>query len=153
MMYFTLIFATMTLHQKKSKWMKLPSYPGGKEAFSKFISSNIRYPQAALDAKIGGSVIVEYGISDNGNVIDPRIVKGLGYGCDEEAIRVLSLLQYEKVRNRKIRVKLTTKATIHFNIGKSGISYTITETPGPELPKPAPEEPGSGISYTYTIKY
>jgi TonB family protein len=133
--------------------MNLPSYPGGKEAFSEFISKNIKYPQEAIDAKIEGSVIVEYSVSDNGNVIDPRIVKGLGYGCDEEAIRVISLMQFNKVKNRKMRVKLTTKATIHFNIGKSGISYTITETPGPEPPKPAPEEPGSGISYTYTIKY
>jgi TonB family protein len=153
MMYFTFIFANMTLHQKKSKWMNLPSYPGGKEAFSEFISKNIKYPQEAIDAKIEGSVIVEYSVSDNGNVIDPRIVKGLGYGCDEEAIRVISLMQFNKVKNRKMRVKLTTKATIHFNIGKSGFTYSIAETPKPEPLKPVSDAQSSGTSYSYTIEF
>ena len=115
----------MTSDSKKKRFLNLPQYIGGSEAFKSFVSTNLKYPAEALNDKIEGSVIVEYDISDEGVVINPRILKGLGHGCDEEAIRVVSLLIYEKVRNRGLRVKVTTKTTIHFKLPGISINYTI----------------------------
>jgi len=84
----------MSEYHKKKKFLNLPQYPGGKKAFIEFIKNNLRYPQQALDAKIEGRVLVEFEIDDNGTVHNPWIKKSLGYGCDEEALRVVGLLQY-----------------------------------------------------------
>lgn len=140
----------MNSPKKKDDYLRVPRYPGGKKAFQEFINKNIRYPQEALDARIDGGVIVGYSVNDNGFVENPHIIKGLGYGCDEEALRVIGLLKYEKVRNRKVRVKITTKTTIHFHLpDQIAITYSLAEPAKKTDPPPAQE---SG-SYTYTITF
>ncbi|TSA33544.1 MAG: energy transducer TonB [Porphyromonadaceae bacterium] len=141
----------MTQHPKKNNMLKMPAYPGGKKAFQEFIAKNFRYPKEAEDANIEGSVIVGYEITDNGMVQNPHIIKGLGYGCDEEAIRLIRLLRYEKVRNKRVRLKLTTRITIHFNLQKLSISYSVTETGKQEKPEAGSEPKNSSTSYSYTI--
>jgi TonB family protein len=133
-------------HHHKKRFLNLPKYPGGSEAFKKFFVENLRYPDAALEAKIEGSVIVEYDISDDGLVYNPHILKGLGYGCDEEAVRLIGLLRFEKVKNRGVRVKMTTKTTIHFKLPGVNISYTISGENKSEQKKNGP------VTYEYTIK-
>ena len=134
----------------------MPGYPGGRKAFREFIEKNVRYPKEAEDANIEGTVIVGYDISDNGIVLNQHIIKGLGYGCDEEAIRVIGLLRYEKVRNKRLRVTMHTKTTIHFKLNKTtmtnitNITYSVTPTQRP-TPTQSPEQPAT--SYTYTIDY
>jgi len=137
----------MTDHHNKKRFLNLPKYIGGSEAFRNFISENLRYPEAALEAKIEGAVIVEYDISDDGSVINPHVLKGLGYGCDEEAMRVIGLLKYEKVKNRGVRVRMTTKTTIHFKLPQAGftISYSSSVKNEPEQKKDDP------VTYEYTI--
>jgi len=137
----------MSDHHNKKHFLNLPKFIGGSEAFRKFIAENLHYPEAALEAKVEGSVIVEYDISDDGSVHNPHVLKGLGYGCDEEAIRVIGLLGFDKVKNRGVRVKMTTKTTIHFKLPIQGvtISYSSSE-------KNEPEQKNSGsITYNYTI--
>lgn len=131
----------MNQQPRKYQSLRMPSYPGGKKAFQEFIAKNVQYPKEAQEAGIEGSVIVGYEITDNGMVQNPHIIKSLGYGCDEEATRVIMLLRYEKVTNRRVRVKMNTKTTINFNLKKLSISYTVT-------PEKKPEEPES---FTYTI--
>jgi TonB family protein len=151
--------ADMIQHSKKYESLKLPIYPGGKKAFQEFIAKNVRYPKEAENANIEGGVIVGYEINDNGMVQNPHIIKGLGYGCDEEAIRVIGLLRYEKVKNKRVRVKLTTQTTIHFHLNQLRISYTVTETAssvipakaGTEKPEAGSEPKSSSTSYSYTI--
>jgi TonB family protein len=135
----------MADHHNKKRFLNLPKYIGGSEAFKKFIAENLRYPAAALEAKVEGSVIVEYDISDDGLVYNPHVLKGVGYGCDEEAARLIGLLRFEKVKNRGVRVKMTTKTTIHFRLPGVNISYSISE-------KTKPEQKDSGpVTYEYTI--
>lgn len=62
---------------------------GGLEAFYKYIGDKMRYPAAARRMGIEGKVFVEFVINKDGSISDVRIVKGIGAGCDEEAIRVL----------------------------------------------------------------
>ena len=143
----------MTQQPKKYDMLKMPGYPGGGKAFQEFITKNIRYPKEAEEANIEGKVIVGYDITDNGFVQNPHIIKGIGYGCDEEAIRVVSLLRYEKVKNKGWRVKLTTKTTINFHLNKPGVAYSVTETQNPETTPSVTESNTGGTSYTYTITY
>ena len=137
-------------HKKKRKFLNLPQYPGGASAFKAFVADNLRYPQEAQNKKTEGSVVVGYDISDEGIVINPKVLKGIGHGCDEEAVRVVGLLRYEKVRNRGVRVKVTTKTTIHFKLNEQGmqINYTMATKSPPEEKKIE----GTG-SYEYTIKW
>lgn len=134
-------------HHSKKRFLNLPKYIGGSEAFREFIAKNLNYPAGALEAKIEGSVIIEYDIMDDGVVNNPRVLKGLGYGCDEEAMRVIGMLRFEKVKNRGVRVKLTTKTTIHFRLPGISFSYSVSE-------KDEPEQKDSGpINYEYTITF
>ncbi|MCK9422377.1 MAG: energy transducer TonB [Bacteroidales bacterium] len=141
-------------HHQKKRFLKLPKYTGGNKAFREFIAENLRYPESALQAKVEGFVIVEYDVHDNGDVDNPRILKGLGYGCDEEALRVVSLLRFEKVKNRGVRVKMTSKTTINFHLPKSSsISYTFTTSNKRDKPEAGPKKKNeSPVIYNYTIQ-
>lgn len=143
----------MNEHSRKKKFLNLPKYPGGSQAFREFIAGNLRYPEAALEANVEGSVIVGYEILDDGTVINPHIIKSLGYGCDEEALRIIGLLQFEKVKNRGLRVKTSTKTKINFGLPKPA-TLQIAYTPAEANPKPAAPEKSSGKStYEYTIRF
>lgn len=62
---------------------------GGIEAFNKYIESNLRYPQQALDSKVRGKVTITFAVTTTGALADFRVEDGLGFGCDEEAIRLI----------------------------------------------------------------
>jgi protein TonB len=66
-----------------------PEFPGGLAAMSKFISQNIKYPSQARRMGTEGSVFVEFVVDQHGNITNPRVIKGIGSGCDEEAVRVV----------------------------------------------------------------
>jgi TonB family protein len=69
----------------------LPSYPGGLVEFGKFLGMNLRYPKEAKDKNIEGRVYVSFVVEKNGSLTDPKVLRGIGYGCDEEALRVIKL--------------------------------------------------------------
>jgi TonB family protein len=141
-------------HHNKKKFLNLPRYTGGNKAFREFITGNLVYPEEALNASVEGTVIVEYDILDSGVVQHPRILKGIGHGCDEEAMRVVMLLRYEKVKNRGVRVKITNKTNINFKLPPGiRINYTVAGKAEPEnTANPGPEKPGP-VSYEYTISF
>lgn len=66
-----------------------PEFPGGQKAFGKFLGSNIRYPESARENNIEGKVYIGFVVEKNGELSDLKIIKGIGGGCDEEALRVL----------------------------------------------------------------
>lgn len=68
---------------------QFPEFPGGMEAWSKFIQKNLRYPYAAQDASIQGKVYVSFVVEKDGSITDVHVVRGIGYGCDDEAMRVI----------------------------------------------------------------
>lgn len=68
-----------------------PTFPGGDKGFSKFLSTNVKYPKAAREKNIQGRVIAAFVIEKDGSLSDIKIVRGIGYGADEEALRVLQL--------------------------------------------------------------
>ena len=66
-----------------------PSFPGGMQEMMKFISENRKYPAEAKAKDIHGKVIVAFVVERDGSLSDVKIRRGIGYGCDEEAIRLI----------------------------------------------------------------
>ena len=76
-------------------------YPGGSANFYKYISKNLKYPDAALRMGIEGRVFVQFVIEKDGSITDVRTIKGIGAGCDQEAVRIVSNSpRWESARQR-----------------------------------------------------
>jgi protein TonB len=95
---------------------KMPEPVGGWPAFYKTLSKNIKYPRQAERIGAKGKVFVEFTVNDKGELSHFKILKGIGYGCDEEAKRVLALTKWNagKQRGRPVNVKLVQP--INFDI-------------------------------------
>jgi protein TonB len=73
---------------------EMPAFPGGDAALVKFLSSKVKYPAAALDRSLSGKVHVTFTVDPAGHLHDPRVVRGLGSGLDEEALRLVRLMPW-----------------------------------------------------------
>ena len=78
--------------QNAPEGMDAPGFPSGEEAFYKYLSENITYPQQAKDAGIQGRVVVGFVVMDDGSIVNVEVVRGIGGGCDEEAVRVVKAM-------------------------------------------------------------
>ena len=68
---------------------KIPEFPGGIEAFYRYLSKSIKYPSVARENGTQGRVIVSFVCERDGSLTDIKVARGIGDGCDEEAVRVL----------------------------------------------------------------
>ena len=66
-----------------------PTPPDGLETFYRYIAQHLEYPTAAKEAEIEGKVFIQFVVDEYGTLTDIQSLKGIGYGCEEEAIRVL----------------------------------------------------------------
>lgn len=71
---------------------KEASFVGGYDSLMRFIVDNLIYPEEALKGKIEGKVITTFVVEVDGSISDIKVLRGLGYGCDEEAIRIIKLM-------------------------------------------------------------
>ncbi|MFU8844779.1 MAG: TonB family protein [Bacteroidales bacterium] len=71
---------------------EVPSYPGGEEARMKFINENLKYPEEAKKAGIQGTVYVNFTVEADGSISNIKMLRGIGGGCDEEAVRVVEAM-------------------------------------------------------------
>ena len=69
-----------------------PSFPGGDEALYKFIEENLIIPQEAREKELEGRVFVQFVIDTDGSVTNPRVLRDIGGGCGDEALRVVRLM-------------------------------------------------------------
>lgn len=129
----------MQREKKDKHFIKKPYYEGGLNAMRQFITSKLSYPEEALEKKIEGTVHVRYTIDRAGQVIAAKVIAGIGYGCDEEAIRVVRLLQFVAPRNLVQNIKFHKTIQIHFRLPSN---HRHQEQ---ELPQEG------GIQYTYSI--
>ncbi|RZK56666.1 MAG: energy transducer TonB [Pedobacter sp.] len=98
---------------------KFPEFPGGMAAWSKFIQKNLRYPYVAQETGIQGKVYVSFVVEKDGSITDVTVTRGIGGGCDEEAMRVIKKSprwSAGEQNNNKVRVR--------YNMP---INYTITQ--------------------------
>jgi len=70
----------------------LPQFPGGRDSLSAFIHKNTQYPAKARKENISGIIQVDFLVTKEGKITKAHVLKSLGYGCDEEALRVVSLM-------------------------------------------------------------
>ncbi|MDN5203513.1 energy transducer TonB [Fulvivirgaceae bacterium BMA10] len=95
-----------------------PSPVGGMEAFGKFLKKNLKYPKLAKRIGTEGKVFVQFVVDKNGKLTEIEVVKGIGAGCDEEAIRVINAhpnWNPGKQRGRPVKVRMIIP--IHFKLG------------------------------------
>lgn len=147
-------FCPYTMKKKSSRkpesFIRQPNYPGGAKALDQFIKTHLRYPEEAIQHKIEGTVSVNYDLDVFGDVIEATIKHGIGYGCDEEALRIVKLLKFEKRRYQGMRVVFHRNINIHFRLHVAStpppqeqtVKYNYTE---------AKKDPGSSGSYEIKI--
>lgn len=85
-----------------------PQYPGGEEARVKFLQDNLRYPDKAREAGIQGTVYISFVVETDGAITDIRVLRGIGSGCDEEAVRAIKKMPRwiaGKQRGKPVRVQ------------------------------------------------
>lgn len=71
---------------------EMPEFVGGTHAMQKFISENIQYPRQAMQLRLQGRVMVAFIVDKEGKIKDMEVLKGVGGGCELEALRVISLM-------------------------------------------------------------
>jgi len=89
-------------------------FPGGPRAFGVFLQKNLRYPSAAQRANKGGKVYVQFVVNRDGSIQDVQILQSVGFGCDEEAIRVIKSVPRwtpGKLSGRAVRSRFTQPIT------------------------------------------
>ncbi|MEP7195309.1 MAG: energy transducer TonB [Saprospiraceae bacterium] len=68
---------------------QMPEFINGQAAMYKFIKDNLHYPQKAIDLKVTGTVVVQFVVNTEGKLINVKVARGIGSGCDEEAVRIV----------------------------------------------------------------
>jgi len=86
---------------------QVPEFPGGLDKFAAYLAKNIRYPAVARENNTQGRVIVSFVCEKDGSLTDVKVARGIGDGCDEEAVRVIKASPHWKpgIQNgRPVRV-------------------------------------------------
>ena len=89
---------------------EMPGYPGGDAKMYEYLGKNIKYPQIARESSIQGRVFVNFVVEPDGSVTNVKVLRGIGGGCDEEAMRVVkSMPKWKpgKRRGKAVRVSYT----------------------------------------------
>lgn len=99
---------------------EMPSFPGGENARNRFLAENIIYPSKARNAGIQGMAYISFIIDKDGNVTNVKVLRGIGGGCDEEAVRVVELMpQWKPGKQNGKNVRVLFNMPIEFRLGKS----------------------------------
>ncbi|MGB3779363.1 MAG: energy transducer TonB [Tunicatimonas sp.] len=95
-----------------------PEPEGGLSAFYTFVSKNMKYPSQARRMGIEGKVFVQFVVGKDGTLTDVKAVKGIGAGCDDEAVRVVkSAPKWKPGKQRGKAVKVRMIIPITFKLG------------------------------------
>ena len=98
---------------------KSPEFPGGDDSLYAFIGRNIKYPEAAKKNKIEGRVFVTFVIEKDGQVSSAKILRDIGGGCGEEALRVVnSMPKWKPGTQRGNPVRVQFNLPIMFQLQK-----------------------------------
>lgn len=89
---------------------EMPAFPGGEAKLMEYVAKNVKYPQIARETGVQGRVYVNFVVEPDGSVSNVSVLRGIGGGCDEEAVRVVqSLPKFKpgKQRGNPVRVQYT----------------------------------------------
>lgn len=104
----------------------MPEFPGGEEALRKFIAESIKYPTVAKDKGIQGKVYITFTVSDEGDVIDSKVVRGVDPSLDKEALRVVNELpKWKPGKQRGENVNVRYTIPINFELGATKLKEEL----------------------------
>ena len=93
---------------------QMPQYPGD---MNDYLSKNIQYPEAARGANVQGRVAVQFVVNEDGTISNAKVIRQIGAGCDEEALRVIrSMPKWKPGKNNGIPVKVLFTQPIVFKL-------------------------------------
>ena len=96
---------------------EMPEYPGGEPARIKFLQDNVNYPPLAQKRGIQGTVYITFVIDEKGNVINAKVLRGVGGGLDEEALRVVKKMpKWKPGKQSGKKVKVQFNMPIRFTL-------------------------------------
>jgi protein TonB len=87
---------------------EMPQFPGGQDALMKYIGKELKYPEEAVENGVQGMVYVSFVVEADGSISNPKVLRGIGYGCDVEAHRVVKGMPNwipGKQRGKEVRVQ------------------------------------------------
>ena len=142
----------MQKKRKDNQFIKQAYYQGGNTAFRKFVAENLQYPDEALKNNIEGVVHLKIEIDYKGKVKGVKLMKGVGFGCDEEAIRIIKKAIYEVPANpKKVRVIFHKNVRIQFKKPKE--KKPVEKKPVEKTPKVKKTELPSQKSGSLNLEY
>jgi Ca-activated chloride channel homolog len=93
----------------------MPEFPGGEQALLNYLKTNLKYPAEAINNNISGKVIVQFTVNTDGSLSDIRVIRSLGFGCDEEVIRLIKAMpSWMPGKQRGKAVKTTMILPVNF---------------------------------------
>ena len=96
---------------------EMPEFPGGAAKMMEFIQKNIKYPMMARESDIQGRVFVNFVVEPNGTITNVTVMRGIGGGCDEEALRVVqSMPNWKPGKQRGSAVRCSFTVPIIFKL-------------------------------------
>ena len=96
---------------------EMPVFPGGDHELIRYIADNLDYPKDAMESGIEGRVFVKIIVEPNGSISNAKIIRGLGYGCDEEAVRVVeSMPNWKPGRKNGETVRVNMAIPVNFKL-------------------------------------
>lgn len=96
----------------------MPEYPGGMAALQKYLQANLKYPNEARENHVEGRVIIKFVVNESGKIENAVVVRGIGAGCDKEALRVVNAMKAWKpgmIHGKAVKVYYTLP--IAFRLG------------------------------------
>jgi|SRR5687768_5189571 len=90
----------------------MPEFIGGQAKLYQFIGDNIKYPVSARKNGVSGNVVVQFDVNKDGALTNIQTVRGPGYGLDEEAMRVVQLMDHMWIPGSKDGIPVTVRFTL-----------------------------------------
>ena len=96
---------------------EMPSFPGGEQKLLEYVAKNTKYPQIARDSGIQGRVFIGFVVETDGSISNVKVLRGIGGGCDEEAVRVIkSLPKWKPGKQRGKAVRVSYQIPVNFKL-------------------------------------
>ena len=96
---------------------EMPDFPGGTQKLADYLAKNIKYPQIARESGIQGRVFISFVVEPDGSVSNVNVMRSLGGGCDEEAVRVVkSMPKWKPGKQRGKPVRVSYILPVNFKL-------------------------------------
>ena len=96
---------------------EMPAFPGGEAKLMEYVAKNVKYPQIARETGVQGRVYVNFVVEPDGSVSNVSVLRGIGSGCDEEAIRIVkSMPKWIPGNQRGKAVRVSYMLPVNFKL-------------------------------------